>query len=104
MLPNLNQPTRKWRRINPYICDKCGKPRYSFIFTRAKEKVCRSCARNQVPENQQSLFEAINDDNQKSKLNKQALGRSDYENKKLEKDIINIAFGRKKKKICSPNS
>lgn len=59
MLPNLNQPTRKWRRINPYICDKCGKPRYSFIFTRAKERICRSCARNQVPDNQQSLFAAI---------------------------------------------
>jgi len=59
MLPNLNQPTRKWRRINPYICDKCGKPRYSFIFTRAKERICRSCARNQVPENQQSLFAAL---------------------------------------------
>lgn len=59
MLQNLNQPTRKWRRINPYICSKCGKPRYSFIFTRAKEKICRSCARNQVPENQQSLFAAI---------------------------------------------
>ncbi len=59
MIPNLNQPTRKWRRINPYICDKCGKPRYSFIFTRAKERICRSCARNQVPENQQSLFAAI---------------------------------------------
>lgn len=61
MLPNLNQPTRKWRRINPYICDKCGKPRYSFIFTRAKEKICRSCARNQVPENQQSLFDVAKD-------------------------------------------
>ena len=59
MLPNLNQPIKKWRRINPYICDKCGKPRYSFIFIRAKEKICRSCARNQVPENQQSLFSAI---------------------------------------------
>lgn len=56
MLPNLNQPTRKWRRINPYICSQCGKPRYSFIFNRAKEKICRSCARNQVPENQPDLF------------------------------------------------
>lgn len=52
---------KKWRRINPYICDKCGKPRYSFIFTRAKEKICRSCARNIVPENQQSLFPVADD-------------------------------------------
>ena len=208
---------RKWRRINPYLCAKCGKPRYSFIFSRAKEKLCRSCARNAVPDNQPSLFigidpaapngdygaevigekktdgtieiksvkfkkpkdiltpreaakelirvevlrgdscsdinstyvghgckrymariisgakievEEINNkpldptvifklkeiyneivmDNKKHEkcgcdrnkiiagMNKQALGRGDYENKKLEKDIIKIAFGRKKKK------
>lgn len=169
------QDERKWRRINPYVCSGCGKRRYSFIFTRAKEKLCRLCARDIVPENQPSLFtpiartltpreaakELIRDDvvsgrtcnsilcaygyhsndefsagvisggkievstiarknldptvifklkeiyneivmeNKKLKnLNKQALGRGDYENKKFEKDIIKIAFGsgRKKKK------
>lgn len=59
MLPNLNQPIKKWRRINPYICSKCGKARYSFRYNRAQEKICTVCARNQVPENQQSLFSAI---------------------------------------------
>ena len=58
---SLNQKQRKWRRINPYICSECGKPRYSFVFTRAKEKICRNCAKNKVPENQQSLFNVASD-------------------------------------------
>lgn len=43
------------------------------------------------------------DKKQLKNLNKQALGRGDYENKKLEKDIIKIAFGRKKKLYVEEN-
>lgn len=32
---------KKWRRINPYICSKCGKKRYSFIFEKAKEMMSK---------------------------------------------------------------
>jgi len=52
---------RKWRRINPYVCEKCGKHRSSYIFDRAKEKICCVCAKNIVPDNQPSLFKEVDD-------------------------------------------
>lgn len=39
-----------------YICERCGKKRNSRIYDRALGKVCQVCLRNQVPDNQQSLF------------------------------------------------
>lgn len=113
-MQNLNQPIRKWRRINPYTCSRCGKPRYSFIFGRAKEKICRTCVRGQVAENQQSLFDLDHENmpkNLKENLKtsrkikvvenreRQALGRGDYETKEedLGEEIKKIAFGRDRK-------
>lgn len=53
-----NKATKKWRRINPYICDKCHKRRLSFFFQRAEAKICAKCSKDEVPNNQPSLFNA----------------------------------------------
>jgi len=50
---------KKWRRINPYICDRCGHKRSSYIFDRAKGKICQKCLRDEVPDNQPSLFNPL---------------------------------------------
>lgn len=48
---------KKWRRINPYVCKGCNKKRWTFLYERLKESICRTCARDQVPEGMVSLFE-----------------------------------------------
>ena len=47
---------KRWRRINPYVCAGCGRPRMSFVYGRAKEAICMSCRKSIVPDNQQALF------------------------------------------------
>lgn len=51
-----NKATKKWRRINPYICEKCHKRRLTFFFQRAEAKICAKCSKDEVPDNQPSLF------------------------------------------------
>jgi predicted Zn-ribbon and HTH transcriptional regulator len=48
---------KKWRRINPYTCKKCGRRRLSFYFGRAKTKLCQKCRREIIDENQLKLFD-----------------------------------------------
>lgn len=87
---------RKWRRINPYLCAQCGKPRYSFIFSRAKEKLCRSCARNVIPDNQPSLFAEEKEEDIVSLANKMTTEEIKASGGKI------IVKPKKKKIILSP--
>jgi hypothetical protein len=46
---------KKWRRINPYICEHCGKKRMSLKYDRAAGKTCTACKRKQPPKDQAAL-------------------------------------------------
>jgi hypothetical protein len=58
MTQNIKKPKR--RALYKYICSGCGKKRDSLIYNRATGEVCTICKRNQVPENQPSLFDVNN--------------------------------------------
>jgi hypothetical protein len=49
----------KRRALYKYICSGCGKKRDSLVYDRATGEVCTVCKRNQVPENQSSLFDSF---------------------------------------------
>lgn len=51
----------KRRALYLYECSKCHKKRSSRVYKRASDRVCAICRRNQVPDNQQSLFKEIDD-------------------------------------------
>ena len=55
------QKDKKWRRINKYTCQKCGKGRSSLKWARAKSRICTKCGHTEVNENQPSLFEKGNE-------------------------------------------
>lgn len=112
----MKQETKR-RALYFFTCDKCGHKRTSRLYWRAKELVCLKCRRDTVPENQQSLFGIpveVREDLPEniavlvSKTTKKVYSvdnklktfkGADKIQNKLEKDIIKIAFGRKKK-VC----
>ena len=116
----------KRRALYFFTCDKCGHKRTSRLYWRAKELVCLKCKKNIVPDNQQSLFEAIDPGPiiatdvkvERTEKGIKVTAKATEEGKKflkkaaklvvkqqlkdarnLEKDIIKIAFG-PKKKVC----
>jgi hypothetical protein len=46
----------KRRAIYSYPCRICGKKRYSLVYLRALDRVCRRCRKELPPPNQPSLF------------------------------------------------
>lgn len=51
-------PKLKERRIWFYTCAVCGKARrQSHKKQKARDAICKVCKKNEVPENQQSLFD-----------------------------------------------
>jgi hypothetical protein len=52
----------KRRALYIYTCATCGKKRSSLIYVRATGEVCSICRKNQVPENQPSLFSQSEND------------------------------------------
>jgi hypothetical protein len=109
----MKQETKR-RALYFFTCDKCGHKRTSRWYSRAKELICLKCRKNIVPENQLQLFgipvEVRKDfpENTAVLVNKTIKKVYSVDNKlktfkgaqkKLEKDIIKIAFGRKKK-VC----
>ena len=47
----------KYRRLNQYICDYCGKPRLSVKYKRAKKSIYTKCNKKLVQnENQLKLI------------------------------------------------
>lgn len=46
----------KRRVFYPYICSRCHKKRFSRKYQRAIDQVCTICRKDDVPENQPSLF------------------------------------------------
>lgn len=49
---------KHYRRAYRYDCKLCGKPRYAFVYERAKAKVCRKCERDVPNPNQIQMFPA----------------------------------------------
>lgn len=113
----MKQETKR-RALYFFTCDKCGHKRTSRLYWRAKELICLKCKRNIVPENQQSLFGIPIEVSKEfpkdavvlvSKTTKKVYSVDNNlkvfkgVKNKLEKDIIKIAFGRKKK-VCSSKS
>jgi len=48
------------RAIYSYPCRVCGKKRYSLVYLRAIDRVCRKCRKEIPPANQPSLFSTTN--------------------------------------------
>lgn len=47
----------KRRAIYSYPCRICGKKRFSLVYLRALDRVCRKCKKGDPPPNQEPLFE-----------------------------------------------
>jgi hypothetical protein len=56
--------TRKTKRraLYFYTCASCNEKRASLIYVRATGEVCAKCRKNQIPENQLSLFDREKND------------------------------------------
>jgi len=56
--------TRKTKRraLYVYTCAACHKKRGSLVYVRAIGEVCAKCRKNQIPENQPSLFSQSKND------------------------------------------
>ena len=48
-----------FRKLYRYICDRCGKKRQSMKKETAMARLCGECKQTKVPENQLSIFDAL---------------------------------------------
>lgn len=55
------QRTRR-RALYFYTCASCNEKRASLIYVRATGEICAKCRKNQIPENQMSLFDREKND------------------------------------------